>query len=217
MIQTLKDKHKGATIAIIGSGPTANVYCEKEDIAIALNGAIQLDKKIDYFMAFDNSVPYLNYYYTSKKATRLIGANIASVDKVLYPNLPDRQRKLIIGSNVTEVNFHLKSLKPVSPHLYWYFQLRREPVFNPDVTYLSAMGNICVPAIEAAVIMGCSTMHIYGIDLGKRGYFYGARKGNYDVRRANYTNSMLTLCINNGINVRVSRGSTSRITVGDNI
>jgi hypothetical protein len=219
MIQNLKDKHAGKSIAIIGSGPTARMYREKEDIAIALNGSILLDKKIDYFMAFDCSVPNLEYYYHNKNITRLLGANIVSLDRIVYPDLMDRQRKIITGCYVNETNFHLLSNAPKSPHSYWFFKFRKEPIFDRLMTQLSASGNISFPAVEAAIIMGASRINLYGVDLSKRGYFYAPVSGNksYDRKRPIFMNALLSLCLSNNISIGVCRGVNSRITVGESI
>jgi len=221
MIQNYRDLYAGKVIAVIGSGPTAIKYSGKEDIAIVLNGAINLAAKTDYFMGFDLSIPELSYYYSNTAITRLVGANIVSMDRIVYPDLLDRQRKILRGGHVTENEFHLSNIVPKSPHGYWFFQTRKSPIFDKGMMYLSAMGNISVPGVETAIIMGAKRINLYGIDLGKRGYFYAPSNSKqikaYQPQRSKFMNDLLTLCLQNGIEIGVCRGQTSRVTVGENI
>jgi hypothetical protein len=208
MIHTLYNKYPHSTIAIVGSGPSALKYSHKEDIGIALNGALSLDAQFDYFEAFDIGVFNRSYYYHNIAPVRIIGAGLAAMDTVLYPD--KTARAVIRGHTVLKV---LDA--PVEPHLYFRYEKRSKPIFDRGLQILSASGNIVVCAIETALIMGASELHLYGVGLSTRKYFYeNAPRDRYPTRVAGYVNDQLALCESNGVTIRIARDRDCAVKVG---
>lgn len=89
MISRLRNKYDGLTGAILGSGPSVRFYEEKENIAIAVNGAAFLNKRYDYFVTGDRRAPDRDWWLFSNQkrnlVTRLVSAYIAPFDPFLYP------------------------------------------------------------------------------------------------------------------------------------
>lgn len=215
MIQTLKNRHENKTIAIIGSGETALQYKGEEDISIALNGAIQLEQRIDYSMMFDTSLFRAGFFNIRPEIPRIMGCGLAPLSPLLYQGLPDEKIRKIKGSSVTEFDYP----DPKPPHVYFKYITRQAPVFDKEMTCLSSVGNIAIPALETAIIMGASEIHIYGVDMNKRVRFYEGFKdlGSYCGISARYMNSLIELAEKNGIIIRVARSEGSKVTAGLNL
>ena len=67
----------------------------------------------------------------------------------------------------------------------------------------SSNDNICICAMEIAVIFGVNEINIYGIDLCSRNYFYGGGRGGYEERVANHMNDLIELCEDNNVRVYI--------------
>ena len=78
-MKSLYNKYEGKTIALVGSGPTALSFNEEEDVAIAINGAIQLDKHFNYLCMFDTSLPQKTWFYDKPEVQRLVGSELAGM------------------------------------------------------------------------------------------------------------------------------------------
>jgi hypothetical protein len=212
MIQTLYNKHPHSTIAIVGSGPSALKYSHAEDIGIALNGALNLDADFDYFQGFDIGICARDYFYKNTKPTRIIGVGLAPMDKILYPDATTRS--VVRGHTIRETSLGL----PTPPHLYFRYEKKTTPNFNRHLQILSAAGNIVVCSIETALIMGADEIHLYGIDLSRRMYFYeNVPHGSYIARVSDYVNDQLSMCEDNGVVIKVCRSKDSAIKIGADI
>lgn len=216
MIQSLRNKHEGSTIAVIGSGPTAQKFAAKEDVSIAINGGVLVDQPLTYFQAFDLTLDKKEYFYKKPEVTRIIGAGLAPVDKLLYPNLQDRLRRKGRGHTVKELEL---PVAPKEPHCFFLYERRVAPAkFNPELKVLSSAGNIAICAVETAFIMGAKAVHIYGIDLAERLYFYERKpRGHYPMMSIKYMDSLLDQAIKNGIDIKVSRGQNTNVTRGEDL
>ena len=112
MISQLYNKYVGKTIAIVGSGITSEAYNGNEDVSIALNGAIQLDKPIDYAMGFDRRLPTREWFSIKPEITRIYGAGIAKESPLCYGHLKSVDMK----SSILE-DEELENNPPNNPHL----------------------------------------------------------------------------------------------------
>jgi hypothetical protein len=216
MISRLYNKHQGAIIAVVGSGPTAQDFTGKEDISIALNAAISLEIEFDYFAAFDLSLDGRTWFNKHRKS-RIIGAGLAPVDSIVYPNLDDNLKQKIRGNELLETKYiELGIQPPKEPHVVFFYRRRCVPVFDRCPVEFSSVGNIAIVGGEAAITMGGSEIHFYGIDLNQRYYFYDPRKnlGTYGRNSVQFFNQLLEKSIQNNIKIKVKRGPNSAVTVG---
>jgi hypothetical protein len=172
MLETLRNKYQGSVVAILGGGFTILNYTGKEDICIAMNNAIQLDAKIDYFTAFDCKIPTLDYFLYKPKITRLLGGNIAGQCPYTFPKLEDSKRKIVKVRELDEKNCLVIKEKPNLPNDFWLYKTRETPMLSPNMKSLSVCGTILAPALELAFIMGAKEIHIYGCGLGYPSYWF---------------------------------------------
>ena len=66
MLREFRERYKGSTIAILGSGPSISLFNEKEDLAIAVNGAALMEKKYQIFLAGDVHSPQRDWWLASE-------------------------------------------------------------------------------------------------------------------------------------------------------
>jgi hypothetical protein len=164
MICTLYDKHPGASIAIVGTGPSASGFLAEEDICIALNAAIQMPFRFSYHMMYDKNCPKFPMWTFPSEATKVIGANIAGE----HPDLYDEIHMSITQMNCKHSDW-LEAHPPKHPHVWFYYRRNVAPLFDRD-NILTHKGTIAHPATLLAFQMGAASIRLYGIDLKSRGY-----------------------------------------------
>jgi len=184
MIQQLKNRHYGKSIAVVGSGPTAIQYAGQEDIAIAINQAIALDQHFDYFQCFDTSWRDREEFGMQPEAIRILGLELSA---------------MLTGD-------------PES-FLFRYTDKRTIPELPFDFHELTNIGNIAVPAIETALIMGAHRLVVYGIDMNQRTYYSGGGSGKYSARIAKYLTALLCMASLQGIDVQVVGSDDCKIQI----
>src|SRR3989344_4517121 len=88
-IDKYRNIHKKSKIAILGSSPTLELYENKEDISIAVNGAplcLSENYKINYFMCGDKDSHDRQWFLSSEKfnAISIVSFIIAGLGIKLY-------------------------------------------------------------------------------------------------------------------------------------
>lgn len=184
MHEQLAGKIKGASVAILGAGPTITQYKGKEDITIAANGACLIDKPIDYFIAGDKNAPRRPWWRHSldQHSIRLISAYIAPYDPKLYPDKEIRwEEQQRLEKNYTKnIILDEKSPNLLQENAYVYFE-PNHPTAKPhqyfrfggfadqesnlaDPTRKAPLwgGTITSIAIQIANTLGARTIHLYG-------------------------------------------------------
>lgn len=201
-------KYQNKTIAILCPGKTSLEYNNDCDISVALNSGIKLDKKIDYFMAFDCKIPLLDYFTIKPEVTRILGANIYSMCP--YSNTQGSTKKQIIRT----LNINQELPPATEPHWYWYYKYDTDPSYKPYYKEFAACSTILIPALQLAVHWGCSQIYIYGASMNNSVYFYDtAKKHTYtDIGRRGVNN--LIKSIDTHIPVYVKKEPDTKITAG---
>lgn len=185
MIRKLRSAHYGKSIAVIGSGPTAKKYSGKEQVAIGLNKAITLNRRFDYFMAFDTTLAANDWFPLTLDYPRILGFELSQM-------LAHREQDCI----------------------FRYTDKRKIPELPYDFTELTNLGNIAIPAVELALLMGAHRLVLYGIDLNQRVYFDGERgKAHYGVTAPRYMQTLLGLAQCNEIDVEVVGSEDCKINL----
>ena len=178
MITKLKGVGINSTIAIIGSGPNANLFQEKEDISIALNGACQLNKNFTYALVADFNAPKRDWWdHLTKKSdqeiTQLVSSYIAPFNKKLYTD--KNIRKYLQNQLEKHIKNHEKekypytgyfpNLYPKNPHLFFKYGgigLDTLTKISRDQEKIYWGGTIAAIGLQVANIMGSKEINIYG-------------------------------------------------------
>jgi len=189
MINSLRDKFKGNNMAILGSDPSVSLYEEKEDIAIALNGAALLDKDYNLFLTGDTAAPKREWWLSSgdkNLVTRLVSSYIAPFDPFLYPNeivrgfLQDELDETIRLNQDKKYPYtsYIPSVKPSDGHFYFKFGGKgKEFVDNisPEQKEFFWGGTISAIALQISLVMGFKEINLYGCGFNNfegSNYFY---------------------------------------------
>jgi len=176
MLTRFHGLHAGATLALIGSGPTALNYQAAEDVAIVLNGAVLIEQPFHYFLGIDHRLPERPYWNITRGETRIIGALIAGADPRLYPG--GRHEPVTVARNVIADEW-LEAHPPQDPHCFAYHVREFAPpdYAAPLPDWLTHGGNVAHCGLEVAYRMGAAQINMYGIDMGEREYFYSGKLG----------------------------------------
>lgn len=177
MIKTLHNIHVGASIAVVGSGPTAINFVEsKTDISIGVNGAAKLGKHFNYFMCGDVKSPTYDWFNIDCSNVRVIAKMIASSDKTLYPVdlFPNIARVAVVTAKQNTVKLPC----PVEPHRTFTYKWYKLDRLKKDMNYLMFGGTISCCAVQLAYVMGASRIVLYGCGFTSVGnhYFYHTRR-----------------------------------------
>jgi hypothetical protein len=165
MINSLRDTHKGSTISVVASGPSAVLYDGQGDVSIGVNGAAMLGPVFDYFLCGDAKSSECDWFHINCSKARVIARLIASKDYQLYPEHIYKYR--------------LRSMPPpVSPHKtfkYGYYNREKLALDKPRLLY---GGTISCCAIQLAKLMGASRIVLFGCNFSHNSgqYFYKANK-----------------------------------------
>jgi hypothetical protein len=182
MIKSLYNIHKGATIAVVGSGPTATSYTHnKVDVSIGVNGAAKFYShpgaaKFDYFMCGDVKSSTFDWFSIACSRVRVIAKLTAASDKILYPDrlFPDIKRDAVPTAKQNSVILP----PPVKPHLTFMYKWWKPDRLKRDMNYLMFGGTISCCAVQLAYIMGAAKIVLYGCSFTSTGnhYFYHTRR-----------------------------------------
>jgi uncharacterized Rossmann fold enzyme len=177
MIKSLHNIHKGATIAIVGSGPTAVEFIKSKcDISIGVNGAAKLGKKFDYFICGDVRSSTYDWFSIDCSKIRVIAKLTAAPDKILYPDVlfPTITRAAVVTAKQNNIVLPL----PIEPHLTFMYKWYKSDRLKPDMNYLMFGGTISCCAVQLAYVMGATKIVLYGCGFNSIGkhYFYHTSK-----------------------------------------
>lgn len=229
MIARLHDRHRGATAAIIGSGPTSELFDpEATDLAIGVNGAAHLADRgvrLDYFVCGSSRAPRRSWWQVDCARTRVICVRIAALDRILYPEAeyPELERATYPFDDIDTIELPT----PVAPHLTYRYT--REPASGflrgaRPFNKLVIGGTTSAKAAQLAYLMGCERLRLYGCAFSPETsgspehYFYGARGeagGVIDERQIAGMDE--TLAVVRGAGVRVEVVGATRLSEVDQL
>jgi len=177
MIKNLRGRFNGLDIAILGSGTTMDLYEEREDIAIAVNGASLTEKTYHIFLAGDRTSPDMDWWMASEDEekevipARIISSDLSPYDPILYPNKEERQRlqeehkKFIEGNKGKEYPYvhYAPNIPPEKPHLFFRFGgFGNIEKISPKQEVMYWGGTISAIALQLSLIVGAKRVNIYG-------------------------------------------------------
>lgn len=219
MISLLEDAHKGKSVSVIGSGPSATLYDESTDISIGVNGAALLGKHLDYFLCGDHNAYKHEWFIKKCATTRIIARLVASLDYQLYPEEFDG---VITRQSVKMGEGKGKGLQelpcPIYPHLIYNYRYYAPGRLKKNNNMLLAGGTISCCAVQLAYIMGCSELHLYGCNFKhKRNshYFYESNQQPGRVYKSMIETMELCLKEIRGFGVKVYIHGESSLTECD--
>lgn len=166
------------TVAIVGSGPTAELFDKEEDIAIAINGAIALDKTFDYFLSSHPTAYRKSWFLMQPCVPRILNSVSAIYSKQMYPDekirktllnkynssIKETSQRDVLTGEVYNVLFNDLPI-PAPPHLFFYFDdIIDDPYdrINRLQTKIFSGGTGACAALQVALIMGSPIINIYG-------------------------------------------------------
>jgi hypothetical protein len=179
----MKNRHSGASITILGSGPSLQYYSGDAEVSIAVNGAAALNHPYTYFMCGDRRSPERPWFLLSQKhhATRIISSFVAPHDPLLYPEASIRaslqedfrnhkRRYLLPWGRASYTYKPRKSPRP--PHCYFNYggSLNRRSfqmlkwILTRSAPRFRAGATISGVALQLAVFMGARQIRLYGVD-----------------------------------------------------
>lgn len=230
MIDIFKDIHQGEKIAVLGSAPSLELYAEREDCVIAVNGASQINGKYEYFLTGHQTSHLKSWFRTREGVTRIINSMAAVYDPQLYPNEETRNRLIkeyeqsirhpatpdpLYHFNRTFRNLPL----PFEPHAFFYYgetgcNKTLSDCISREQKELFAGGTSAGLAVQVAHIMGASEIHLYGCAFDNnaavpyRGdnYFYVPKegeKGHTDENQRRYIEQIIQIVEQQGVLVFV--------------
>lgn len=187
MIEKIKNIHKGKSIAVLGSSPSVELYNQKEDFAIGVNGAGELLSINDYFLSGDeqahqrlwfkelsnditcilraHSAIYVDRFYPNQESSQSIKEYETHMDN--FPNevitRSDGFRFLPSWQNTFMFDFLKEVPDPVSSHLI-IRNISREEIIGRNQKYLNTGGTSAAMAMQTAYLMGAKEIHLYGVE-----------------------------------------------------
>ncbi len=159
MIESLHDIHKGSTISIVASGPSAVMYDGFGDIAIGVNGASLLGPTFDYYMCGDPYAHRHDWFSINCSKERVVAKVLASMDYQLYPeHIYDIERK-----SVTVLKQRALDLPdPVYPHKTFRYRSYKHDKLRLNNKFLLFGGTISCCALQLAWMMGADRVVLFG-------------------------------------------------------
>jgi hypothetical protein len=231
MIEELVDLHKGARIAVLGSGPSLRLFTGQQPVAIAVNGAAFHRAAYQYFVCGDIQSPLQDWFYASrdrKEVKRVIASFLTSVDRELYDDEARRRVQEAVAPAVFAAaeNRSQKPLydfippeRPRNGHLWFRYAV--DPLPADREAFLASMrdrrllhgGTIAGVAVQLAYLMGASEVHLWGCSMDNdSGGNYADPRSNgrtTDAQRRNLA-SLLRLLKDLGISIEIH--GPSRLT-----
>ena len=201
MIKALHNIHKGATIAVVGSGPTAIDFVKSEStISIGVNGAAKLGKRFDYFICGDVRSSVFDWFSIDCSKTRVIAKLTASLDNILYPTalFPDIKRVAVATTKQSSV----KLPPPIEPHLTFEYRWYKPKRLKKDMNFLMFGGTISCCAVQLAYIMGAAKIVLYGCNFtntGKHYFYHTHRPGTISTSQRTVMNAVIKEIREHGI------------------
>jgi hypothetical protein len=178
MLERLRNRHKGDTISIVASGPSAELF-KRGDVTIAVNGSAFLDYKFDYFLCGDKNAHSKDWFSVDCSYVRVIARIVASMDKILYPdNIFPKLERLAVPQHEQGKVKYLPN--PIPPHITFKYRWYTEGRISRDIDYLMFSGTISCCAVQLAYIMGASAVELFGCNFHhsrRLHYFYDAADG----------------------------------------
>ncbi|MCB9362572.1 hypothetical protein H6504_03985 [Candidatus Woesearchaeota archaeon] len=210
MIQRLRDVARGKSVAILGSAPSVELYRSLEDLTIAVNGASQLDAKIDYFLSGHQSAHTRTWF--PHDMTLILNSMSAVYSKHLYDDavretLVDAYEASLQTSGLEDAagfvyNHLFRGLPPPrEPHTFFYFEeptTSLEDAVHPAQQDLFGGGTSACLSLQTAQIMGAREIHLYGCSFDNHdgdqylggNYFYEAKPGERGITNADQRHFM---------------------------
>lgn len=212
MIGLLRNIHDGATIGVVGSGPSAVGFTKNGlDATIAVNGAAKLNHSFDYFLCGDSASSKCDWFRIDCAKVRVIAKLTAGLDEILYPPglFPGLHR---VSVPVTKQN-SVKLPCPLWPHLTFMYDRYKLQKINKEMNCLMFGGTISCCAVQLAYIMGASTIVLFGCEFSnpKQHYFYKAnRAGTIADNQRRIMNEVLRELKKRGVRFRIIGDTTLR-------
>ncbi len=207
MIDRLKNKHFGASIAVLGSAPSVKLFKVLEDVVIGVNGAGTMLKVGDYFLSSDQCAHSKSWFLDlDKKMTCILRAVSAIYSDRFYSDQTVRgnligvyeqyMRKhpecvsylgnhpyLAVGKTPWLVDFGKSLPEPKEPNLILRYLSKNEKI-SREQKVLNSGATSAGLALQLANVMGASEIHLYGVefsnfseDLNGNNYFYTSKQG----------------------------------------
>ena len=188
-IDKYRNIHKKSKIAILGSSPTLELYENKEDISIAVNGAplcLSENYKINYFMCGDKDSHDRQWFLSSEKfnAIRIVSSFVLPYDPIIIPKKNERyelQKRLkeFYENEENYINFNLDDYVLDSKHGFFHYSRPWNQIISKRQKKISKSATISGVAAQMALIMGAKEIHLYGCSFGdvKNKHYYYDSKG----------------------------------------
>ncbi len=179
LLDSLRGKHRGQSVAVLGGGPSLGNFEGRQDVAIAVNGAALLPRRYDYFLCGDESAPKRSWFQASAQwnATRVVSSFVAPWDPLLFPDSETRlrlQAALPLRRTSTAPFYEYEPNATVSPPHIW-FQYEHPPVsrfhdlpFDRNAGRFFHGATIAGAAVQLAAVMGAAEIHLFGCDFSNR-------------------------------------------------
>jgi len=175
VLEQLRDRHTGATFAIIGSGPSGRAYAGREDVAIAVNGGALVDVPFHYFACGDISSPDTQWFHAASayQVRRLIASFVAPFDAAMYPE-PDLRARLqadLRATRGTPPYDYVPLARPVGRHAWFRYAVPHFPHAHATLDRFCAQARvahgatIAGVALQIAHLMGAASLVLYGCNL----------------------------------------------------
>lgn len=216
MLERIFDQASDATIAVVGSAPSARFFDPgKCDVSIGVNGAALLGCRFDYFQCSDHEAPQRDWFQVDCARTRIIAAQIASMDSFLYPpefddRLPGR---LALKRPFQRV---MRLPQPRVPHLFYFVSVPNESRLRDleqrKAKTLLAGATISGQAVQLAYLMGAARIDLYGCSFSQstskkpEHYFYQAAPGHIgavELRQLEAMDRLLSVIRGQGVRIVV--------------
>ena len=217
MIRQLYDIHRGRTIAVVASGPTATAFDPQDsDYAIGVNGAAMLAHRgirLDYFLCGSQHSPSRPWFTVDCARTRIICVRFALHDHYLYPDAlyPALARQSYPDDDINAIILP----PPAPPHLTYRYTREPTAAFLTGARPFDTVvigGTIASVAVQLAYLMGATCVKLYGCSFNTQTsqlpqhYFYQTAAGNgggideYQIAAMNRT---LAIVRQHGVEVQV--------------
>lgn len=179
-VDALRARHDGASIAVLGSSPSLSLYRSEQDVTIGVNGAaiaIGANCRMDYFMCGDKNSPNRRWFLASERfgATRLVASHVLPFDPIVIPNVRERQGlqqelRTFVAKGNHAWQFALGAYEIKTRHGFFEY---RQPSSKQRVSRRQRKfvkgGTISGTAVQMALLMGASSIHLYGCSFGAVG------------------------------------------------
>ncbi len=209
MLLTYRGVHAGREIAVLGSGPSLELFAGQQPIAIAVNGAAMCAVQYQYFVCGDPAAPRRAWFYSSRRyaAARLVASFVAPRDAELFPHPATRlwlrlqryPRSLAARRQASMLPLYdyLPRATPVAGHAWFQYTRRAFPAApracfeTLDEGRVLHGASIAGVAVQIAFIFGASAIHLYGCDMdndaGDNYFRPGSQGQTTPLQRRNFT------------------------------